>query len=310
MKRILFSILICLSLGTAKAMESDSLELWIDHRLLDYYRNERRHEIYGYQLEDGKTASNYFSFIQSEYDRELMGTLAAMLCHPDSSDYTNVASALYFVQTIEYAPDSVSKGVDEYVRYPIETLSDGMGDCEDKTILLAAIFEEAHIDYVLFSLPDHLALGAKIDGGDYKYLETTYPSWEIGQIPTQFNSVPMEILHPSQGPQVVPTSIHFASEPTLAFTPARCHLQIHLLNYGPGRVKNLRAHVTMKNASPRRTKNLANEYFELDELLEGTEKDYTLEFKSQIQSGTVLHLTLIGDNLDAIDMEMVLEMQK
>ena len=310
MKRILFSILICLSLGTAKAMESDSLELWIDHRLLDYYRNERRHEIYGYQLEDGKTASNYFSFIQSEYDRELMGTLAAMLCHPDSSDYTNVASALYFVQTIEYAPDSVSKGVDEYVRYPIETLSDGMGDCEDKTILLAAIFEEAHIDYVLFSLPDHLALGAKIDGGDYKYLETTYPSWEIGQIPTQFNGVPMEILYPTRGAQVVPTSLSFESEPTLVFTPARCFLRIHLQNYGPGRVKNLRAHVTMKNASPRRTKNLANEYFELDELLEGTEKDYTLEFKSQIQSGAVLHLTLTGDHMDTIDMEMVLEMQK
>lgn len=310
MKRILFSILICLSLGTVKAMERDSLELWIDHRLLDYYRNERRHEIYGYQLEDGKTASNYFSFIQSEYDRELMGTLAAMLCHPDSSDYTNVASALYFVQTIEYVPDSVSKGVDEYVRFPIETLSDGTGDCEDKTILLAAIFEEAHIDYVLFSLPDHLALGAKIDGGDYKYLETTYPSWEIGQIPTQFNGVPMEILHPTRGAQVVPTSLSFESEPTLVFTPARCFLRIHLQNYGPGRVKNLMAHVTMKNPSSRRTKALANEYFELDELLEGTEKDYTLEFKSQIQSGTVLHLTLIGDNLDAIDTDMVLEIRK
>ncbi len=310
MKRILFSILICLSLGTVKAMERDSLELWIDHRLLDYYRNERRHEIYGYQLEDGKTASNYFSFIQSEYDRELMGTLAAMLCHPDSSDYTNVASALYFVQTIEYAPDSVSKGVDEYVRYPIETLSDGMGDCEDKTILLAAIFEEAHIDYVLFSLPDHLALGAKIDGGDYKYLETTYPSWEIGQIPAQFNGVPMEILYPTRGAQVFPTSLSFESEPTLVFTPARCFLRIHLQNYGPGRVKNLRAHVTMKNPSSRRTKALANESFELDELLEGTEKDYTLEFKSQIQSGAVLHFTLTGDNMDAVDTEMVLEIRK
>ncbi len=310
MKRILFSILLFLSLGTAKAMESDSLELWIDPQLLDYYRNERRHEIYGYQFEGGNTNSNYFSFILSEYDRELMGTLAAMLCHPDSSDYANVASALNFVQAIEYVPDSVSKGVDEYVRFPIETLSDGMGDCEDKVILLAAIFEEAHIDYVIFVLPDHLALGAKTDGGDYKYLETTHPSWEIGQIPAQFKGVPMEILYPTRGAHVVPTSLSFESEPTLVFTPARCFLRIHLQNYGPGRVKNLMAHVTMKNPSSRRTKALANEYFELDELLEGTEKDYTLEFKSQIQSGTVLHLTLIGDNLDAIDTEMVLEIRK
>lgn len=310
MKQILFLILLCLSLGTAKAMERDSLELWIDHQLLDYYKNERKHEIYGYQFEGGKTNSNYFSFIKSEYDRELIGTLADMLCHPDSSDYANVASALYFVQAIEYVPDSVSKGVDEYVRFPIETLSDGQGDCEDKVILLAAIFEEAHIDYVIFVLPDHLALGVKTDGGDYKYLETTHPSWEIGQIPKQFNGVPMEILYPNQGPQVAPTSLSFESEPTLVFTPARCFLRIHLQNYGPGRVKNLRAHVSMKNPSSRRAKTLANEYFELDELLEGKEKDYTLEFKSQIQAGAALHLTLTGDNMDAVDTEMVLDIRK
>ena len=299
----------CLSLGAAKAMEIDSLGFWIDHQLLDYYRNERRHEIVGYQLEDGKTTSNYFSFIKSEYDRELMGTLAGKLCHPDSSDYAKVASALYFVQTIEYALDSVSKGVDEYVRFPIETLSDGVGDCEDKVILLAAIFEEAHIDYALIILPDHLALGAKTDGGDYKYLETTHPSWEIGQIPAQFDGVPMKILRPHQESQVVPKSINFESEPTPVFTPAWCHLRILMQNYGPGRVKNLRAHVTMTNPSARRTKTLANEYFELDELLEGTEKEYNLKFKSQIQSDAVLHLTLTGDHMGTIDMEMVLKKQ-
>ena len=46
---------------------------------------------------------------------------------------------LSFVQSLPYTLDDVTTGYDEFRRYAIETLIEGGGDCEDTTILVAAI---------------------------------------------------------------------------------------------------------------------------------------------------------------------------
>jgi len=100
-----------------------------------------------------------------------------------------------FVQGLPYTVDNVTTPYDEYPRYPIETLFDRGGDCEDTSILTAAILHRMGYDVALLHLQDaqHMAVGVAIsnvygsyyehDGKQYFYLETTGEGWEIGSIP-------------------------------------------------------------------------------------------------------------------------------
>lgn len=100
-----------------------------------------------------------------------------------------------FVQSLPYTVDSETTPWDEYPRYPIETLFDRGGDCEDTSILAAALLDRMGYDVALLVLENakHMAVGVSISdiygryyeyaGKRYFYLETTGDGWEIGQIP-------------------------------------------------------------------------------------------------------------------------------
>jgi len=55
------------------------------------------------------------------------------------SEYDRINVLLAFTQYIEYRYDSDSMGQEEYWKYPLETLFDMNGDCEDTSILFAAV---------------------------------------------------------------------------------------------------------------------------------------------------------------------------
>lgn len=69
--------------------------------------------------------------------------------------------ALRFVQSLTYARDIDMAPYGEYPRYPVETLFDQGGDCEDTSILLAAILLKMDYDVALlfFDELDHMGLG-------------------------------------------------------------------------------------------------------------------------------------------------------
>ena len=106
---------------------------------------------------------------------------------------------LSFVQSLKYAQDNVTAGIGEYPRFPVETLVDELGDCEDTSILLITIAEILGIDAVLILIPDafpdagHAAVGLaldnfsgtyyELDGIQYFYAETTAAGWQIGEVP-------------------------------------------------------------------------------------------------------------------------------
>jgi len=103
-----------------------------------------------------------------------------------------------FVQSLPYTEDRVSTPWNEYPRYPIETLFDRGGDCEDTSILVAALLDCMGYDTALLLLykERHAAVGVSIsgasgsyytvDGQRYYYLETTGEGFDIGQIPDDF----------------------------------------------------------------------------------------------------------------------------
>jgi len=75
------------------------------------------------------------------------------------SEYDRINVLLAFTQYIEYQYDADSMGQDEYWKYPVETLYDGNGDCEDTSILFAAIGKAMGYDTAVMIFSGH-ATGA------------------------------------------------------------------------------------------------------------------------------------------------------
>ncbi len=72
-----------------------------------------------------------------------------------------VELVLKFAQGMTYTTDNVSTSSDEYPRYPLETLFEQAGDCEDTSLLAAAVLTEMGYDtaFLLFEKFDHMGLG-------------------------------------------------------------------------------------------------------------------------------------------------------
>ena len=98
-----------------------------------------------------------------------------------------VELAVLFVQIIPYSYDIDSMGQD-YPRYPIETLIDGTGDCEDHAILLAQLLSSMNYDAILLKYPTHVALGVADTGNMYGTA-----------IPTTARNITMLRPHPLDG---------------------------------------------------------------------------------------------------------------
>ncbi len=109
--------------------------------------------------------------------------------HPDYTRDQMLLYLLRFVQYLEYQMDQDSKGAEEYWRFPIETLYDGVGDCEDKVILFCALAdmcrERLGMDYgiAMIILPTHMAAAVRLDGSGWMYCETTGTDFDIGEMP-------------------------------------------------------------------------------------------------------------------------------
>jgi predicted transglutaminase-like cysteine proteinase len=104
-----------------------SLSISIPESLYEYYQSLSR----GVWAEDG-----YSRFVLDAGDDALMTELRDKLLLNNSYQAT-IENALAFVQkSVSYQLDP---GGTEYPRYPVETLVDGVGDCEDSAILYASI---------------------------------------------------------------------------------------------------------------------------------------------------------------------------
>ena len=281
-----------------------SISLNISTDLYNYYQNDREHLVYRYHFEDKEVPPNYFSFILSENDRHVMQAVAYEFSKNIENECDRISMALSFVQSLPYAFDDDSKGVDEYVRYPVETLVDGCGDCEDKVMLLSALLYEMDVDFILLSLPEHIAIGVhcnKVKAGHYLpfrgkryyYLETTTECWKIGQIPEDYQSAEMEAIPVDDTPNMLVKGIRFESEPTSVFEKTSCSLQVDLHNLGPGKVTELWLHVRVVEKR-KRNRLLAEEYYLLNDLQEGELRTETLSFKSPIREHCVLQVEILG----------------
>ena len=159
----------------------------------DYYDvSQRQQDIYG-----GHQRDVTFVTYTDEYIVELAGKLVNLM-DEGMSDYEHVDFVLAFCQGIGYEDDQIYMGYEEYWKFPLETLYDHGGDCEDTSILLAALCKAMGYESSLLLLPGHMATGVHFDtdlelGGYYftsnpqkvyYYCETTSTGFHVGEIPT------------------------------------------------------------------------------------------------------------------------------
>ena len=138
--------------------------------------------------------------------------------------YDEVSFVLAFVQSLPYTRDSVTAGFDEYPRFPVETLVDDGGDCEDTSILFAALVLVLNYDAIFVSPPRHCAVGVRgtnLDGyywtynsRTYYYCETTSDDYSIGDVPREYNGVSAHLYSIDKNGQYVPGRSFFWSLPS------------------------------------------------------------------------------------------------
>ena len=110
---------------------------------------------------------------------------------------------LSYVQAIPYMYDSDLNGRTEYWKFPLETVVDGAGDCEDTSILFCAVAKAMGYDTALMTLfasntpgqigaANHCVSLVSVDGDtgyqkyttisgtDYYFCETTTMGYPVG----------------------------------------------------------------------------------------------------------------------------------
>ena len=161
------------------------LLIYIPEHLYDYYSDRTRVPTADYSV--------YVTHpLDDEYISTIIGEFNDIATAEGYDEVQQVELVVAFVQSLPYTSDDVTTGFDEYARYPLETLVDGGGDCEDTSILTSAILDGMGYGAVLVNLPEHVGVGVDVDhygtywlyeDVKYYYVETTGEGWEIGELP-------------------------------------------------------------------------------------------------------------------------------
>ena len=183
----------------------------IDLERYNSYSSKERYDIPKLVEEGRTTIGNLTREFQRTFKRNRSWT------RQDRVDFV-----LSFVQSLPYTLDDVTTGYDEFRRYAIETLIEGGGDCEDTTILVAAILRGLGEKTALIFTPGHIALGVSGDfkgasinhnGTKYYYCETTGTGWTVGTLPASVGKTVDRIIPLS------PSKIGPAPKPDKTTTP-------------------------------------------------------------------------------------------
>jgi len=177
-----------------------AIELGISQNRYTYYRNQPRL--------NGRW--NHYAEKDMPEIHQLVISFQTLHAEQSWSTFNQAYNVMKFVQScIPYSKDVDSTGHADWPRYPIETILDETGDCEDLAILCSAIIARLGFSVVLLHYPGHLAFG--VAGADhlkgeyivepgtgrrYYYGEATAENWHLGQIPPKYRELSPEAILP------------------------------------------------------------------------------------------------------------------
>lgn len=180
-------------------MGTTTMWINIDANMYRYYRSLNRYAL----------PEEYYHYVTDKNNEEViaqvienMRQLADSMSLDDSAVAREIAA--FVQQVITYELDSDTTGCQDYPRYPIETLYERQGDCEDTTILMAALLREWGYEVMFLLVPGHAALAIRTtddysagsyyeyNGHRYLYIESTSEGWNIGEIPEDMMNEPAQ----------------------------------------------------------------------------------------------------------------------
>ncbi len=144
---------------------------------------------------------DYLRYVQPD-DRTVTALAQILKFYAQTASYGSYDEAsfvLAFVQEMPYTSDEATRG-DNYPKYPIETIVERGGDCEDSSALFASIISNgAYFNYgtALIVIDDHMAVGItgandlpgryfEVGSRRYYYCETTGKGYAIGEVPEEY----------------------------------------------------------------------------------------------------------------------------
>jgi hypothetical protein len=216
-----------------------------------------------YQGRSRGSERDYAQYAVSDYDRKILRDIGLWFLRSGEerrySRSETILNLLAFIQAFAYAPDNVSTGYDEYPKYPVETLVEQEGDCEDTSILTVALLNEMGVPAVLLSFPGHMAVGVSWDeplslpairyqGVSYSYVDTTVPGSSPGEIPPVLRDRPVTVYPMTQTPRMEMS----CTSAVLSSTPATTRYQIHchVENTGSGKATGSHLSIEVLDSSP------------------------------------------------------------
>lgn len=196
---IVLLLVIFVSVSSANAASIKTLYTWSYNNKLFSFSYSFEQETYNYYKNQQRVYSDFLHYLNESSHYPVIESFAEefkiIASENKFNDWQTVECIIAFIQTMRYKND----GTYEYPRYPIETLIDKGGDCEDTAILLEAILREMGFDVVLVSPDKHMGVGIalkyEIDGAAfvhrdkyYYYIETTSAGWGIGDYPEHLSA--------------------------------------------------------------------------------------------------------------------------
>jgi len=191
--------------------DSYTFTTYVTEDLYDYYKDKPRVPVQS----TTHTGENYridYSYYVTDPkdDKELEDIVASFndfASEQGLEEEEKLNLMVRFIQSIPYKLDIESTGKKEYPRYPVETLVDDVGDCEDTAILTASLLKLMGYDVLLLDLPEHMAVAVSSDritfygtyyledNKKYYYVETTEPGWSIGELPEKYKGMSVYLIH-------------------------------------------------------------------------------------------------------------------
>jgi hypothetical protein len=146
---------------------------------------------------------------------DLLGSFRSLRQEHRYTDDEYAELLTVFVQSLPYDNTSADRP-DTLSRFPAETLVDGTGDCDDKSVLLAGLLsrEGYNVSLLLFIPEHHMAVGIgssclQYNDTGYAYVETTGVSF-VGDVPKRLNQ---SEKYSAEGRE--PAPVHLSSVPVV-----------------------------------------------------------------------------------------------
>ncbi len=181
-----------------------SVEAYLPIDVSDYYEKKTRPE-------HTFDSPYYLPFIHSKDIgiERLAAELKTIIDDNGSWDYYDeVMLIVSMVQQMGYAKSAIA-GFDLTTKYPMQTIITSRGDCEDTTVLAAALLKKLEYDVKLVQLEidgrkSHIGIGVWANGvkgtswekggRTFYYVETTTPGHQFGELPFEWHEGVKAIL--------------------------------------------------------------------------------------------------------------------